>query len=143
MVFVRFFAGLTTGIILPMVVHENVHYCLASCFLEPHLKYQYVKEKRGPHLATPVHELDTYFKSIITNFGLFFVIIGPTLYQTYWKKQNILSENHESELLEKASEDISKETDSYVAILKNLKRAQNKAAEVANKEQKVNEEQKY
>ena len=150
MVFVRFFAGLTTGIILPMVVHENVHYCLASCFLEPHLKYQYVKEKRGPHLAIPVHELDTYFKSIITNFGLFFVIIGPTLYQTYVKKQNILTENHESELADQLSEDMTKESDSYVEILKNLKRTQYKASTLANKvkegdlftkkEQKVNEQ---
>lgn len=126
MVFGRFFAGIATGVIIPMVVHENVHYAIATSFLEPHLKYQYVKEKRGPHLAIPVHELDTYIKNVVMGCGLFFIIIGPTLYQTYYKGVNILGENVEAVMDDKLSEELVQSDDSYVTILRNIKNSQAK-----------------
>ena len=46
MVFARFFAGIGCGIVIPMVVHQNIHYTIAAGFLMPHLRYQQRKELR-------------------------------------------------------------------------------------------------
>ena len=85
--FGRVLFGLTCGITIPFVVHDNIYYAIATCFLTPHLKYHTEKTKRHHTMAIPVESLDTYVKDVGKSFLFFWFIIGPTLYKTYIKKE--------------------------------------------------------
>ena len=82
--FGRVLFGLGTGITLPFIVHDNIYYAMGACFLSPHLKYWREKKQRNPDLAIPVEALDGYLKDIGKSFLFFMLIIGPTLYKTYY-----------------------------------------------------------
>ena len=93
MVFGRFMAGFACGLFIPQVCHHNIHYTIASGFLTPHLRYQARKEKRESGAAVPVQELDSYMMDVIKSFGLFWIMIGPTIYFTYFTDKDPFAEN--------------------------------------------------
>ena len=90
MVFAKFFVGLGAGMTIPFMVHDNVYYAIASCFFSPHLKFREQQRKIHANYAYDIKHLDNYFKDIAKSFLFFWLIIGPTLYITYYKKENIL-----------------------------------------------------
>ena len=87
--FAKVLFGFTCGMTIPFMVHDNVYYAIATCFLSPHLKFSRENKERHPDLAMPVECLDNYFKDIGKSFILFWLIIGPTLYKTYYLKENM------------------------------------------------------
>ena len=93
MSFARFFFGIGCGITIPFLVHDNVYYAIATCFLTPHLKYHTEKSKRSPDKAIPVQHLDYYLKDVGKSFLLFWLIIGPTLYKTYYSGEDMFDMN--------------------------------------------------
>ena len=90
MVFARFFFGIGCGLTIPFIVHDNVYYAIASCLLAPHLKFREQQSKLSQNLAYKVEHLDFYLKDVGKSFLFFWLIIGPTLYLTYYKGENIL-----------------------------------------------------
>jgi hypothetical protein len=90
MVVYRLAAGLVAGLTIPLVCHENVYLVIATSFLRPHLKYRMDAEKRNKNLAIRTDELDGYLKDIFKSALFFFVIIGPVVYKTYVKGEDIL-----------------------------------------------------
>ena len=122
--------GLMSGITIPFMVHDNVYYAIATCFLSPHLKYRREVKQRNVDRALPVESLDKYFKDIGKSFVFFWLVIGPTLYTTYVKKQNMF----EMERLDGMQglglgeddgdrEHVSNKRDSFADILKKMKTA--------------------
>ena len=89
--FGKLLGGLTCGMTIPFMVHDNVYYAIATSFLSPHIKYHYERKHRNKDLAIPVEALDSYFKDIGKSFLFFWLIIGPTLYKTYYKKESMYS----------------------------------------------------
>ena len=83
--FGKVLTGLACGVTIPFVAHDNVYYAIATCFYVPHLKYQREKAARHKDAAIPVEHLDYYLKDVFSNFFLFFLIIGTTMYKTYVK----------------------------------------------------------
>ena len=110
--------GLTAGITIPFMVHDNVYFAIATCFLSPHLKYARETSKRNVTKAIPVEHLDYYFKDIGKSFLLFLIIIGPTLYRTYYLKENIL------EMEDQNTMDISDKPDSFADLVTKMRRAE-------------------
>ena len=94
MVFIQLGLGLCTGIAFPMWCHENIYLTLATSFLRPHLKYRMEKDKCHEDLALSTHHLDCYVRDVIGSFGLFFAVIGPVCYTTYFKKI-MIGQEHE------------------------------------------------
>ena len=113
--FGRILLGFGCGITIPYIAHENVYYCIATCFYVPHLKYHKEKQLRHKDAAIPVEALDAYMKDVFGSFFLFFLIIGPTLYKTYVKNEDIFNG------LGQGQGDISKFRDSYTDILLKMK----------------------
>lgn len=72
-----------------MMVDHTVYMTIANSFLRPHLKYRIEKEKLQKDRAIPVSMLDAYIKDMVGSFLLFWVVIGPVVYQTYFKKQPV------------------------------------------------------
>ena len=87
--FGKVFIGMTFGITVPFCVHDNIYYAIATCYLSPHLKYNRELKQRNPDKALPVESLDSYLKDIGKSFLFFWLIIGPTMYTTYVKKENM------------------------------------------------------
>ena len=117
--FGKVFLGLTCGLTIPFCVHDNIYYAIATCFLSPHLKYSEQNGKRNPDKAIPVECLDNYLKDIGKSFLLFWIILGPTMYRTYWLKENMFDLNTMNEMGEASTK-----TDSYAEILKKIKHAE-------------------
>ena len=90
MVFYRLASGLLAGLTFPMICNENVYLVIATSFLRPHLKYRMEAEKRSKNLAVRTDELDAYLKDIFKSALFFFIVIGPVLYKTYIKKEEII-----------------------------------------------------
>ena len=86
MVFGLFFLGIGCGVTLPFVVHKNLSTAMSICFLQPHLKYQLEKEKLNPNVAVDVGRVDDYILDVGKSALLFFVLIGPVMYKTYYLK---------------------------------------------------------
>jgi len=91
MVFFKFAAGLAFGVALPMYCHENLYLVIATSFLRPHLKYRIEAAKRTRDQATSTQELDSYFRDIFKSFALFWLVIGPVIYKTYYLKEELFA----------------------------------------------------
>ena len=72
-----------------MFCHENLYLVIASSFLRPHLKYKIEAAKRHKDQAVSTHELDSYLKDIVKSFAFFWLVIGPTIYKTYYLKEEL------------------------------------------------------
>ena len=71
-------------------------------------------------MAIPVESLDNYLKDIGKSFLFFWLIIGPTLYKTYYLKENMFDLNRMHDLNAAPSE----KEDSFTEILKKIKQAE-------------------
>ena len=120
--FGRLALGLASGLTIPFIVHDNVYYAIATCFYYPHLKYYREKEKRSAQKAIPLEHLDYYVKDVAKSFLLFWLIIGPTVYKTYYTKENILEGANEQEYQE--AEDALNKPDSFSELLKKVKKVE-------------------
>lgn len=92
MVFTRLAAGFVVGLTVPFMVKDMVYMTIANAFLRPHLKFRIEKEKQDPGKAVTTQMLDSYLKDIVGSFLLFFVAIGPVVYDQYFKKESTLSQ---------------------------------------------------
>ena len=81
MVFTKLGLGLAAGMTIPFMVSHNIYMTIANSFLRPHLKFRIEREKMKKDLALPTYMLDSYIKDVIGSFLLFFVVIGPVVYQ--------------------------------------------------------------
>ena len=126
--FGRIFFGLTCGVTIPFVVHDNVYYCIATCFLTPHLKYHKEKAQRHHTLAIPVESLDNYFVDVGKSFLFFWLVIGPTLYKTYVLKENLFDpqdlEDSQNGRLQLETKELLAKRDTYSDIVKKIKQAE-------------------
>lgn len=76
-----------------MICNENVYLLIATSFLRPHLKYRMEAEKRNKNLAIRTDELDAYLKDIFKSAIFFFIVIGPVVYKTYIKNEEIIQKD--------------------------------------------------
>lgn len=118
MVFLRVAAGFAFGITFPMVCHENMYLLIATSFLRPHLKYRMDADARDKNLAISLDEVDSYLADVGKSFVLFWLLLGPAVYRTYWLKEDLLKETPQDETK------LSDVEDSAVTILKKIKEAQ-------------------
>ena len=125
--FGKILMGLTCGVTIPFVVHDNVYYAIATCFLSPHLKYTREFKQRNPDKAIPVESLDAYLLDIGKSFIFFWLIIGPTLYKTYYLNEDMLAMGGDP----RQNEEISTKRDTFADILKKMKSAEQTQAESA------------
>lgn len=86
MVFVRLGLGLFAGIAIPYMVKDMVYMTIANSFLRPHLRYIIERERINKNKAVSTALLDSYLKDVFGSFLLFFVAIGPVVYECYFKK---------------------------------------------------------
>ena len=116
MVFGQFLFGLGCGITLPFMVHKNIYEAMVFSFYWPHLRYRQEKTKRDPNLAIPVESLDRYVLDVGKSTLLFFALLGPIIYRTYWAK------DHQEIGKNTSYEDgMYQAEDSYTTILKKMK----------------------
>ena len=115
----RFLFGMGCGVTIPFIVHDNIYYAIAISFLTPHLKFAAEKRKRNPDKAIPVQHLDFYLKDIGKSFLFFWLIIGPTLYKTYYTKENMFDMVDESDA--KIAEELFSKNDSFADLLTKIK----------------------
>ena len=126
--FGRILFGLTCGVTIPFVVHDNIYYAIATCFLTPHLKYYREKAKRHSTMAIPVESLDYYLVDVGKSFLFFWFIIGPTIYKTYVQKEDLFDpqELDESQVVRRDQETkaLLAKKDTYADIAKKIKQAE-------------------
>jgi hypothetical protein len=88
MVFVRLGLGVCVGLAVPFMVKDMVYMTIANSFLRPHLRYRIERGLMHKDKAVTTGMLDSYLKDIVGSFLLFFVAIGPVVYECYFKKAN-------------------------------------------------------
>lgn len=86
MVFTRLGAGFICGIAVPFLVNDMVYMTIANSFLRPHLKFIIERERLKRDQAVPTQMIDSYLKDVIGSFLLFFIAIGPVVYESTIKK---------------------------------------------------------
>jgi len=76
-------------------------------------------EKRNKNLAVRTDQLDAYLKDIFKSALFFFIVIGPVLYKTYIKKEEIIrqQESLDKDLLDSENYQVE---DKAVTILKKI-----------------------
>ena len=110
-----FLFGVSCGLSLPFMVHKNISTAMSVCFLHPHMKYRKEKEGRDAKLALSTQQLDNYLLDVGRSTLMFFVMIGPLMYRTYYLKEEI-------DLgMKTGYEGMYKAEDSYVTMLKKMK----------------------
>ena len=115
MVFTRIAGGFVCGVGISFFAHENVYLTIATCFLRPHLKFRMDNAKRSKDLAIPAESLDSYLLDVGKSFALFWILIGPVLYKTYYKKEDLFEKDEHME------NEIHQVEDRTVTLLKRLK----------------------
>lgn len=86
MVFVRIGMGVFVGFAVPFMVKDMVYMTIANSFLRPHLRFRIERDLMQKDKAVSTTMLDSYLKDVIGSFLLFFVAIGPVVYECYFKK---------------------------------------------------------
>ena len=89
MVFTRLGAGFICGCAIPYFVNETVYMTIANSFLRPHLKFIIDREKLKKDIAVPPHMIDAYIKDVIGSFLMFFIVIGPVVWDSVIKKKGL------------------------------------------------------
>ena len=87
MVFTRLGFGFLVGVGIPYMVNDMVYMTIANSFLRPHLKYMIDRERISKDKAVTTQMLDAYVKDVVGSFFLFFIAIGPVVYDSYFKKR--------------------------------------------------------
>lgn len=87
MVFLRLGLGFVAGTTIPFLVNEMTYMTIANSFLRPHLQFAIEREKIEKNKAVSTHLLDSYLRDVVGSFFLFFIAIGPVLYESYFKKR--------------------------------------------------------
>jgi len=124
MVFLKLTLGFITGVTVPIFVNEMTYMTIANAFLRPHLKFKIQKANLETNKAVPTQMLDAYVKDVVSSFFMFFVVIGPVLYESYFKQKQLDDAMPKREELGKVSDD------KYTQMLKQVKSVQvNKLAE--------------
>ena len=82
--------GLGCGLTIPHMVNDSTYFAISSCFYAPHLKFWKEKSERHRDKAIPVESLDAYLLDVGKSFLFFLLIIGPTLYSTYYLGEDII-----------------------------------------------------
>jgi hypothetical protein len=95
MVFYRLGFGFFAGLAIPFMVKDMVYMTIANSFLRPHLKFRIERDQLSKDKATSVQMLDSYVKDVIGSFFLFFIAIGPVVYESYFKKVPVPGVNGE------------------------------------------------
>ena len=85
MVFFKLSVGLISGVTLPFLVNEMTYMTIANSFLRPHLKFKIQRDNLEENKAVPTQMLDAYVKDVVGSFFMFFVVIGPVIYESYFK----------------------------------------------------------
>ncbi len=85
MVFYRLGAGFLFGLTVPFLVKDLVYMTIANAFLRPHLKYRLERERLHKDRAVSTKMLDNYVKDVFGSFLLFWVAIGPIVYEAYFR----------------------------------------------------------
>jgi hypothetical protein len=128
MVFYRLGFGLFAGIAIPFMVKDMVYMTIANSFLRPHLKFRIEREQISKEKAVSVQMLDSYVKDVVGSFLLFFVAIGPVVYENYFKKQKVLGEDGEP--LPPQKDEIGHiQEDKYTQMLKQIKSRKSESQE--------------
>ena len=124
MVFVKLTVGFLTGVTIPFFVNEMTYMTIANAFLRPHLKFKIQKDNLETNKAIPIPMLDAYVRDVVGSFLMFFVVIGPVIYESYIKQKKL------EEIIPKREEAGKIVDDKYTQMLKQVKSAQvNKLAE--------------
>jgi len=84
MVFYRLAAGFAFGVTLPFLVKDLVYMTISNAFLRPHLKYRLERERLDKDRAVSTKMLDNYVRDVFGSFLVFWIIIGPVVYQAYF-----------------------------------------------------------
>jgi hypothetical protein len=87
MVFLRWGLGFAAGCSIPFFVNDMIYMTIANSFLRPHLKYQIDREKMKKDQAVSPAMLDAYVKDVLGSFLLFFIAIGPVVYESVFKRR--------------------------------------------------------
>mmetsp|Transcript_11504 Transcript_11504/g.14475 ORF Transcript_11504/g.14475 Transcript_11504/m.14475 type:complete len:189 (+) Transcript_11504:20-586(+) len=124
--------GVTCGVTIPFCVHDNVYYAIATCFLSPHLKYSRETRQRNQDKAIPVEALDSYIADVGKSFLFFWLIIGPTVYKTYWLGEDMLAMGQEVGL--NGNHEATAKQDTFTDILKKMKSAEKKKSDAVKAE---------
>lgn len=124
MVFFKLSVGLLTGVTIPFLVNEMTYMTIANSFLRPHLKFKIQRDNLEENKAIPTQMLDAYVKDAVGSFLMFFVVIGPVIYESYFKAKQAEAQ------APKREEVGNMEDDKYTKMLKQIKSTQvNKIAE--------------
>jgi hypothetical protein len=86
MVFYRLAAGFAFGVTVPFLVKDLVYMTISNAFLRPHLKYRMEKERLDKDRAVSTTMLDNYVKDVFGSFIVFWFVLGPVIYEAYFKK---------------------------------------------------------
>jgi len=89
MVFIKLSLGLAAGVTIPFLVNDMVYMTIANAFMRPHLKYRIERDRIHKDNAVPTKMLDSYLKDVVGSFFLFFIVIGPVIYQSCWLNKPI------------------------------------------------------
>lgn len=89
MVFIKLTLGFITGTTIPFLVNEMTYMTIANAFLRPHLKFKIQKENLEANKAIPTQMLDAYVKDVVGSFLMFFVVLGPVIYESYFKQKKL------------------------------------------------------
>ena len=87
MVFTKLGLGFAVGMTIPFIVNDMIYMTIANSFLRPHLKFRIEREKMKKDLALPTYMLDSYIKDVVGSFLLFFLAIGPVVYDSIVKSR--------------------------------------------------------
>lgn len=117
MVFVRLGLGIFAGLAIPFMVKDMVYMTIANSFLRPHLRYRIERERIHKDKAVSTALLDSYIKDVVGSLLLFFVAIGPVVYECYFKKDSAEDEKN----IPKKDEIGEIEEDKYTKMLKQIK----------------------
>ncbi len=115
MVFYRLGTGFICGLAIPYMVNDLVYMTISNSFLRPHLKYRIDKEGLSKDHAVNLNMLDSYIKDVIGSFLLFWIAIGPVVYESCIKKNQAVEEAKKAP---KRDEIGNIEDDKYLQMLK-------------------------
>jgi hypothetical protein len=117
MVFLKLSVGFLTGVTIPFFVNEMTYMTIANAFLRPHLKFKIQKQNLDTNKAVPTQMLDAYVKDVVSSFFMFFVVIGPVIYESYIKQRKL------EEVIPQREEAGKVIDDKYTQMLKQVKSA--------------------
>jgi hypothetical protein len=112
MVFLKLGLGFLAGVTIPHLVNEMTYMTISNAFLRPHLRYRIAREKLHKDKAVSIQMLDDYVRDVVGSFVMFFFVIGPVVYESYFKQKQL------QDMAPKKEEFGKIEDDKYTKMLK-------------------------